>query len=131
MAKNSPIETRTSRMAYCSKLLLPCNANWTNRFQSISPAPSERGCALTKPRIVQIRLLCYRGRAVLYRSRQQVGAKRSSAAFKSASRPGRALTVGKVGALSDFDDIAVRIADVTAYLAVLGYRRRDELGSSP
>src|ERR1700723_1129462 len=36
MAKNSPIETRTSRMAYCSKSLLPSNANWTNRFQSIS-----------------------------------------------------------------------------------------------
>src|SRR5580704_14219842 len=35
MAKNSPIETRTSRMAYCSQLLLPSSANWTNRFQSI------------------------------------------------------------------------------------------------
>src|ERR1700691_1009748 len=43
---------------------------------------------------------------------------------------GRALPVREVGALSDFDDIAVRIADVAAYLAVLGYRRRDELGSS-
>src|SRR5579862_5398240 len=41
-----------------------------------------------------------------------------------------ALTVDLVGALSDFDDIAVRIADVAAYLAVLGYRRRDELGAS-
>lgn len=36
MAKNSPSETRTSRMAYGSKSLLPCNANWTNRFQSTS-----------------------------------------------------------------------------------------------
>src|SRR5271154_4434193 len=36
MAKNSPIETRTSRMAYCSNSLLPCSANWTNRFQSIA-----------------------------------------------------------------------------------------------
>src|ERR1700689_802341 len=53
-----------------------------------------------------------------------------SSAIKSVSRPGRALTVSKVGALSDFDDIAVRIADVAAYLAVLGYGRRDELGSS-
>src|SRR5271167_3189992 len=43
---------------------------------------------------------------------------------------GRALTVRQVGALSDFDDIAVRIADVAAYLAVLGDRRRDELGPS-
>jgi hypothetical protein len=29
MAKNSPIATRTSRMAYCSKPLLPSSANWT------------------------------------------------------------------------------------------------------
>src|SRR5271155_3827844 len=36
MAKNSPIDTRTSKMAYCSKSLLPSSANWTNRFQSIS-----------------------------------------------------------------------------------------------
>src|ERR1051326_2446567 len=40
-----------------------------------------------------------------------------------------ALTVSEVGALSYFDDIAVRIADVAAYLAVLRYRFRDELGS--
>jgi hypothetical protein len=45
-------------------------------------------------------------------------------------RPGRPLTVREVGALSDFDDIAIGIADVAAYLAVLGYRLRDELGSS-
>jgi len=42
----------------------------------------------------------------------------------------RALTVGEGSALPDFDDVAVRIADVAAYLAVLGDRRRDELGSS-
>src|ERR1700734_3897343 len=42
MAKNSPIETRTSRMAYCSKSLLPSSANWTNRLQSIS-CPSIGG----------------------------------------------------------------------------------------
>src|SRR5580698_2596721 len=35
MAKNSPSETRTSRMAYCSKSLLPSNTNWTNRFISM------------------------------------------------------------------------------------------------
>src|SRR5580704_13681052 len=40
MAKNSPIETRTNRMAYCSKSLLPCSANWTNHFQSISCPPT-------------------------------------------------------------------------------------------
>jgi hypothetical protein len=39
-------------------------------------------------------------------------------------------TLREVGALSDFDDIAVGIADVAAYLAVLGYRLGDELGSS-
>src|ERR1700690_3562577 len=43
MAKNSPIETRTSRMAYCSKSPLPSSANWTNRFQSTS-CPSIGGC---------------------------------------------------------------------------------------
>jgi hypothetical protein len=53
-----------------------------------------------------------------------------SSEIKSASRPARALTVGEVGALSDFDDIAVRIADVTAYLAVFRYWFRDELRSS-
>src|SRR5271154_1875653 len=47
MAKNSPIETRTSRMAYCSKSPLPNSANWTNRFQSIS-CPSIRGCATNR-----------------------------------------------------------------------------------
>src|SRR6202047_1635859 len=45
MAKNSPSETRTSRMAYCSKSLLPSSANWTNRFQSTS-CPSIGGCAV-------------------------------------------------------------------------------------
>ncbi len=43
---------------------------------------------------------------------------------------GRALTVRKVGALPDLDNITVRIADVAANLAVLGDRRGDELGSS-
>src|SRR5580704_11737995 len=49
IAKNSPIETRTSRMAYCSKSLPPCSANWINRFQSISSA-SIGGCAVTMPK---------------------------------------------------------------------------------
>ena len=44
--------------------------------------------------------------------------------------PGRASTVLEVGALSDLDNISVRIADVAAYLAVLGDRWRDEFGSS-
>ncbi len=44
--------------------------------------------------------------------------------------PGRASTVGEIGALSDFDDVAVRIADVAANLAVLWYRFRNELRSS-
>lgn len=39
------------------------------------------------------------------------------------------LAVSKIGALSDLDDIAIRIADVASDLAVLGDRRRDELGS--
>src|ERR1700758_4539923 len=44
--------------------------------------------------------------------------------------PGRASTVRKVGALSNLDNISVRIADVAARLAVLGDRLRDELRSS-
>jgi hypothetical protein len=44
--------------------------------------------------------------------------------------PGRASTVGEAGALSDLDNISVRIADVAARLAVLGDRLRDELRSS-
>jgi len=44
--------------------------------------------------------------------------------------PGRASAVFEVGALSDLDNISVRIADVAACLAVLGDRCRDELRSS-
>jgi len=44
--------------------------------------------------------------------------------------PPAALSVGEVGALSDLDNITVRIADVAAYLAVLGNWFRDELRSS-
>ena len=51
-------------------------------------------------------------------------------AFKSASHAGRALTVREIGALSHLDNITIRIADVTARLAVLGDRLGDELGSS-
>src|SRR6202166_1943703 len=49
--------------------------------------------------------------------------------FKSESHPGRALTVLELGALSDLDNVTVRIADVAANLAVLRDRRREELGS--
>jgi hypothetical protein len=49
---------------------------------------------------------------------------------ESASDPRRALTVLKAGALSHLDNVTVRIADVAANLAVLWYRRREELGSS-
>ncbi len=47
-----------------------------------------------------------------------------------ASYPGRGLTIGEIGALSDFDDIAVRIADVAANLPVFCDRGSEELGSS-
>ena len=43
-----------------------------------------------------------------------------------ASAPMSALR--KANALSDLDDVTVRIADVAANLAVLGNRLRDELG---
>src|SRR5271169_5602805 len=52
MAKNSPIETRTSRMAYCSKSPLPSSANWANCFQSTA-CPSMRGCSTTIPHIIR------------------------------------------------------------------------------
>src|ERR1700733_2066807 len=53
-----------------------------------------------------------------------------NSALKSASPPGQASAVRAVGALSDLDDISVRIADVAARLAVLGNRLREELCSS-
>src|SRR5271156_1819412 len=40
------------------------------------------------------------------------------------------LTVFEGGALSDLDNVTVRIADVTANLAVLGYWLGDEVGSA-
>src|SRR5580692_2264679 len=43
---------------------------------------------------------------------------------------GRTSPVLEVGALSDLDNVSVRIADVAANLAVLGNRFREELGSS-
>jgi hypothetical protein len=67
---------------------------------------------------------------VLYRSRQWASTKGPSVRLKSASWIGRALAVLEVGALSDLDNIAVRIADIAARLAVLRDRLRDELSSS-
>jgi DNA invertase Pin-like site-specific DNA recombinase len=46
------------------------------------------------------------------------------------THPDRALAVLDCGALSHLDNIAVRIADVASDLAILRYRRRDELRSS-
>src|SRR5216684_5560568 len=46
------------------------------------------------------------------------------------AEPGQASTVRLICALTNLDDVAVRIADVAADLAVLGLRLRDELGSS-
>src|SRR5579862_3312061 len=43
--------------------------------------------------------------------------------------PRRALAVLERRALSDLDDVAIRIADIAANLAVLGNRRREELRS--
>ena len=42
---------------------------------------------------------------------------------------GRASSVFEVGALSDLDNVSVGVADVAANLAVLGDRRREELGT--
>src|SRR4051812_15945129 len=76
-------------------------------------------------RIVQVRLLFNCGRAGLYRSRQW-----ATQAFKSSSHPGRSLTVLHIGALSDLDNVTIRIADIAACLAVLGDRLSDEFGAS-
>jgi len=46
-----------------------------------------------------------------------------------ASCPLQALAVLEAGALSDLDNVTVRIADVAANLAVLGDRSREKLGS--
>ena len=54
----------------------------------------------------------------------------STKCLNPASHPGLALTVCEVCALSDLDNISVRIAHVAANLAVLGNRLRDELGPS-
>jgi hypothetical protein len=43
---------------------------------------------------------------------------------------GRALTVREIGALSNFDNVTVGVADVAADLAILWYWLRDELRSS-
>ena len=59
-----------------------------------------------------------------------LGEAKSTQRFNLCPVRARALTVGQVSALSDFDDIAVRIADVAAYLAVLGYRLGDKLRAS-
>ena len=50
--------------------------------------------------------------------------------FRRAAPEGRELSVSKVCALSDLDNISIRVADVAARLAVLWDRRRDELRSS-
>ena len=51
-------------------------------------------------------------------------------ALKFASRSGRASAVREVGlTLSDLDDVAIRVADIAARLAVLILRLGDELGA--
>ncbi len=67
---------------------------------------------------------------VLARHRSPGGSSEHPQAFESKSHPGRALTVLESGALSDLDNITVRIADVAANFAIFGDRFRDELGSS-
>lgn len=58
------------------------------------------------------------------------GAKGWSTLFILVSMTCQALTVDLIGALSDFDDVAVGVTDVAADLAVLGDRFSDELGAS-
>ena len=55
--------------------------------------------------------------------------KRNDEAQSLPPYPLQALTVFERGALSDLDDVTVWVADVAANLAVLGYWRREELGS--
>ena len=58
------------------------------------------------------------------------GAKGWSTLFVLVSLTCQALTVYLIGALADFDDVAVGVADVAADLAVLRDRFSDELGAS-
>jgi hypothetical protein len=46
------------------------------------------------------------------------------------SQPGRGSAVGEIGALAYLDNVAIRVADVATYLAVLRDWLRDEHGSS-
>ncbi len=57
-------------------------------------------------------------------------AKGQSALFILVSLTCRALTVDLIGALADFDDVAVRIADVAPNLSIFGDWLGDEFGSA-
>src|ERR1700679_874558 len=72
MAKKRPIETRTSRMAYCSKSLLPRSANSIRRFQSISRA-SNGGCVAAVFYITQFDFYGKRVKQTLSESRAHRG----------------------------------------------------------
>ncbi len=82
-----------------------------------------RVCALQKTESSRFR------RGVSLSSLASVGRRLAQIAFNLQPRA-EGLTVREVGALSDFDNISVRIADVATRLAVLGDRLRNELGSS-
>jgi hypothetical protein len=55
----------------------------------------------------------------------------SSSGKRSSLHPSaRALAVGEISTLPDFDNVTIRIADVASNLAVLGYWLGDEVCSS-
>src|SRR5580658_10045780 len=73
----------------------------------------------------RLRLRCQQSKTVS-KTIRRVRAER----FNSTCHRAATSTVRKIGALSDLDNISVRISDVAANLAVLGNRLGDELGPS-
>ncbi len=84
------------------------------------PFVDVRSPSLFAAKILGTLLVVNAGGYMFYRSR----------GGKKTDHPSPALTVCKVCALSDLDNISVRVADIAARLAVLRDRLRDELRSS-
>jgi len=78
--------------------------------------------------------VCFCAGSWIYLSERVLNSKKKSTACSTGRHAfcngATCSAVRKVGALSDLDNISVRIADVAARLAVLGDRLRDEFRSS-
>ncbi len=93
------------------------------------------GCEIRYALVARSEDLAFAGfpgsdRCPVHMAASSVSSSVTESTVKKPALPGRALTVREVCALSDLDNISVRIADVAARLAVLGDRFRDEFRSS-